>query len=384
MKIIKNIFKWSALVLCVLALVLIGAWLLNAPDDFVDQSQSKLRLEKAAYSVKAAKLTIIDRARPTPALGGYEGDDKRELNGVVWFPAGESKAHPLLVLSHGFGGYHRDSTHLAKYLASNGYVVASVDFPLSSMRTPAEVPQLVDVVNQPGDVSAIIDHVLGLADDSTSDLHQRIDPEKVGVLGLSLGGLTTALVSFHPDLKDQRVKAAVMMAPPLEAFSDQFFANSTDIKSLLISGSFDRVVPEAANATQVQARHKEGWFVSFDRGTHLGFADAGNYTRWMNSPDDLGCVFMGMMLDKLELPERWDAVIPNTGGVLRDVVAGPPCLEIEGEAMNGLRQQWLTRITIASFFDMHFHEDARAESAARFFSEELSRENPDVTVYPPR
>jgi len=376
--------KWSVLALIMFAIVLVVAWLVGAPEELAERSQSKLRLKQAEYAVGEMDLELIDNARSTPALGGYEGDDKRVLKGVIWFPKGGSKAHPLLVFSHGFGGHHKDSTHIAEYLASNGYVVASMDFPLSNMNAPTDVPQLVDVVDQPGDVSAVIDHVLALTSDATSQLYQRVDSTKIGVMGLSLGGLTTALVSFHPDLKDQRVKAAVMMAPPLEAFSEQFFANNIAVKSLLISGSFDRVVPEFSNATQVQARHPDGWFLSLDKGTHLGFADIGNPIRWMDNPDDLGCIFMDIALEKLDLPERWDAVLPNTGGVLRDIVVGPPCPEIDGEAMNGLKQQWLTRIAIGSFFDMHLYSGARAEAATEFFSRQLSSENSEASLTLPR
>jgi len=384
MKTLKNIIKWLLLAIIVLAIVVAGLWSLNAPEDLSDTSQSKTRLYQAEYSAEKLDLRITDHNRPTPALGEFDGDNKRVLSGAIWLPEGDSTGHPLIVHSHGFGSYHQGCRHIAEYLASNGYIVAAIDFPLSNMQSPAGSPQLLDVVNQPGDVSAVIDHVLALNNDPKSNLHQRIDPEKIGIMGLSLGGLTTALVSYHPDFKDERVKAAVMMAPPLEGFSDQFFATNPDINSLLISGSMDRVVPEAANANQVKVRHPKGWFISLDKGTHLGFANVGNPIRWMESPDNLGCTFMDMMLSQLELPERWDAVLPNTGGVLRDVVVGEPCPEIPGESMNGLKQQWLSRIAIGSFFDMHLRSGIRAQKASKFFTETLSAENPEVRLTSPR
>jgi hypothetical protein len=98
----------------------------------------------------------------------------------------------------------------------------------------------------------------------------------------------------------------------------------------------------------------------------------------------LGCTFMGFMLSRLDLPERWDAVIPNTGGVLRDVVVGPPCPELPGPSMNGLKQQWLTRIAIGSFFDVHLKSGASAEKANEFFNTTLSAENPEIILTFPR
>jgi hypothetical protein len=175
-----------------------------------------------------------------------------------------------------------------------------------------------------------------------------------------------------------------MMAPPLEAFSEQFYASNPKVKSLLLSGTLDRVVPEPANATEVQTRHPKGWFISFDKGTHLGFADIGNPLRWMENPDNLGCTMMNMMLPKLDLPERWNAVIANTDGVMRDIIVAPPCPELAGESMNSLKQQWLTRITIGSFFDIHLRSSERAASANVFFTGKLISENSDLSVTPPR
>ena len=384
MKILKKIAKWSLLVCVVVAIVFAGLWLLNAPIKLAESSASETRLAQAQYTVSKIDLAFVDLDRSTPAMGKFEGSDTRTLNGAIWFPKGQSAGLPLIIYSHGFGGYHKDSTYLAEYLASNGYIVAAIDFPLSNAQSPAGVPQLLDVVNQPGDVSAVIDQVLVLNNDPNSALYNRVDVNNIGAMGLSLGGLTTALISFHPDLKDERIKAVVMMAPPLEAFSDQFYAANAKLNSLLISGSMDRVVPESENAIQVKARHPNGWFISLDKGTHLGFADIGNPIRWMQNPDNLGCALMGVMLKKIGLPERWDSVIPNIDGILRDIVVSEPCPDLTGKSMNGLKQQWLSSIAIGSFFDMYLQSGVRAQTSKEFFTDKLSSENPEVNLTSPR
>lgn len=383
MNILKKIVKWSLLAWVVVGVVITGLWLLNAPENLAENSESKARLDQADYAVSKIDIEVVDLNRSTPALGKFEGSDKRTLNGAVWFPQDQSVGLPLVIYSHGFGGYHKDSTHITEYLASNGYIVAAIDFPLSNAVSPAGLPQLLDVVNQPGDVSAVIDQVLLLNNDPNSALYNRVNPNNIGAMGLSLGALTTALISFHPDLKDERIKAMVMMAPPLEAFSDQFYATNRKVNSLLISGSMDRVVPEHQNAIQVRARHPNGWFISLNKGTHLGFADIGNPIRWMENPDNLGCALMAFMLKRLDLPERWDSVIPNTGGVLRDIVVGDPCPDLAGESMNGLKQQWLSRIAIGSFFDMYLQSGIRAQTANEFFTGKFIVENPAVTLTSP-
>lgn len=376
--------KWSLLAWAIAVIILIGLWLLNAPEDLAKHSQSQARLDQGDYSVGTMDLSITDLSRVTPALGGYEGDDKRTLIGTVWFPEGESTGHPLIVFSHGFGSHHKGCRHIAEYLARNGYVVAAIDFPLSNAFSLAQTPQLLDIINQPGDVSAVIDQLLTLNKDSNSTMHKRIDSNNIGAMGLSLGGLTTALVSFHPDLKDERIKAVTMLAPPLEGFSENFYASNPNVKSLLISGTLDRVVPEVENAVAVIPRHPSGWFISLDKGSHLGFANLGNPIRWMENPDNPGCRFMNMMMAKLDLPDRWDAVLPNTDAVLRDVVTAPPCPEISGRTMNALKQQWLSRIAIGSFFDMHLRSGEPSLSANEFFTTTLSVENPEVRLTLPR
>ena len=383
MKILKKLIKWFLLVLILIVVGFTVLWFFNAPKGLAKNTESYTRLNESTYSVAKIDLKIIDTSRATPALGDFGGDNKRTLNGAIWFPEGDLTSRPLLIYSHGFTGEHVESSHLVEHLVRNGYVVAAVDFPLSSRRSPVKIPQLLDIANQPGDVSAVIDHLLTLNNDPKSVLHQRIDPNKIGSVGLSLGGLTTALVSFHPDLKDQRITSAVMMAPPLSAFSERLYANNTQVRSLLLSGSLDRVVPEPANATQVKPRNPNGWYLSLDKGTHLGFADIGNPLRWMENPDNLGCSIMNFMLSNLDLPKRWDVAIPNTDEVIRDTDVGLPCPEISGKSMNALTQQWLTRIAITAFFDMHFQSELRAKNASKFFTNTLSTENPEVSLTSP-
>lgn len=383
MKIIKKIVKWLLILLTFVSIVIATLWLLNAPEQLSETSVSRTRLDQGDYVVEKVQLEVVDDSRPTDAVGGYEGDDKRVLKGAIWMPEGNSKGHPLVIYNHGFSGYHRDSTYLVEYLARNGYVVAAVDFPLSSAKAPSDVPQLNDVVNQPGDVSKLIDHILSMNSDSESVLYQRIDINNIGVMGLSLGGLTTGLVSFHPDYKDSRIKVAIMMAPPMVAFNEKFFANNRSVNSLLISGSLDRVVPQKDNALDVIPRNPRGWFLGMDKGTHLGFADIANYIRWVENPDNLGCALFNLRLERLNLPEKWSDVLPNTGGVLRDVKTAKPCPELAGQSMNGLKQQWLTRLSIGAFFDMHLRAGEQSKQASDFFTTQLLSENPSLSLKQP-
>ncbi len=384
MNVIKKIVLGVLAVSFVGVAILFALWLANSPQELAGQSQSKLRLDQARFSVETFGIEINDLSRVTPALGEYQGDVKRVLKGTVWFPKGDHKDLPLIVYSHGFAGFHKENGRLANYLAANGYVVASVDFPLSGRETLAEVPQLLDIANQPGDVSSVINHILSLNSKSGSQLYGKVSSGNIGALGLSLGGLTTALVSYHPDYKDSRIKAAVMMAPPLETFSGQFYASNNALSSLTLSGSFDRVVPEQPNAVDVMPRNRNGWFLSFEKGTHLGFADVGDFLRWTENPDNLGCALMDRVLAKQELPDRWNKVLANTDGVIRDIEVAAPCPELPGQAMNGLEQLRLSRVAVGAFFDAHLYAGERAKSAQAFISYALASENPSLKLSSPR
>ncbi|HEV3486329.1 MAG TPA: hypothetical protein VG106_13040, partial [Vicinamibacterales bacterium] len=95
---------------------------------------------------------------------------------------------PLIVFGHGMWGHPRKFTRLFARWAGAGYVVAAPAFPhTNDENTP---PYLIDdVVNQPADVSFVLDELLarGLG-----------DAERVGVGGFSLGAETALAVGLHP------------------------------------------------------------------------------------------------------------------------------------------------------------------------------------------
>src|SRR6185503_5950050 len=66
--------------------------------------------------------------------------------------------YPLIVFAHGFTASRVQSGQYTRHLASHGYVVASPDFPSSKSNAPGG-PRLRGVIEQPGDVSFIIDEL---------------------------------------------------------------------------------------------------------------------------------------------------------------------------------------------------------------------------------
>ncbi len=120
----------------------------------------------------------------------------------------ESVLHPLVVLSHGYGGNWKNLGWLAGELANQGYVVAAPDHPGTTTfdRRPSEAKKLSE---RPNDLSRIITYLL---DAHVSDqlpghllepqaLAGGIDPERIAAIGHSLGGWTvTALAGGRFDI----------------------------------------------------------------------------------------------------------------------------------------------------------------------------------------
>jgi predicted dienelactone hydrolase len=100
------------------------------------------------------------------------------------------KRYPLLIMSHGFGGWNTQFSRLGETLASRGYVVASInhgDLPFGDvpgfLRSFGEV-----MVNRASDQREVTATLLERAAAGRTALGAAIDPDKVALLGYSMGG----------------------------------------------------------------------------------------------------------------------------------------------------------------------------------------------------
>lgn len=117
-----------------------------------------------SFPVASTTVTFTDHSRTTPASNGYPALSYRTLSTLVVYPkqpSGEHREFPLIVYSHGFGATAASAMPTLESLASHGYVVAAVDFPLSTTGLPGGL-DLLDYTNQPGDVSFVIPQMLKL------------------------------------------------------------------------------------------------------------------------------------------------------------------------------------------------------------------------------
>jgi predicted dienelactone hydrolase len=154
---------------------------------------------------------------------------------------------PLVVYSHGSGGFRWVATFFTEFLASKGFVVAAPDHTGNTAIdsfTGGSVDSPTNANNRPGDVSDTIDAVLAASADEADPLAGRVDDSRIGLTGHSFGGFTAlASASGHTNTvgttsADPRITALVLMAPYTLLLSDEELASVT-LPTLMISGTDD-------------------------------------------------------------------------------------------------------------------------------------------------
>ncbi len=337
-------------------------------------------LEAGPLAVRQYDEKFVDSSRPTAANGDFKGTLSRTLNATVWHPADAMGGpYPLVVYSHGFTSSRKGGGYLALSLASRGYVIVAADYPLTNMSAPGG-PNVMDVVNQPGDVSFLIDKLVAQSATAGHVLAGMVDDTRVGLMGISLGGMTSTLASFHPETGDGRVGAVVSIAGPTAQFTEVFFQHR-QVPFLMLAGDIDALVPYYSNAAPVPQRVPGSQLVTISGASHTGFAGPAAPLRWMHNPDAIGCWAVTRNFDADTTDEPWfDRLGTPEMGINYDVENELCLMDPLPKAMNVLRQQMITEVVISSFFESQFSKDAsRRLAAARFLSVQLPAEATEVS-----
>ncbi len=141
----------------------------------------------------------------------------RQLKTEFWFPADGKGPFPLVLFSHGALGIRSSNVSLYTYLASHGYVVGALDHTYQGLYSTDSSGRLLfvnrgylkevltedprkDVLQsyyhyskwmdiRMGDIDLVIDALVDATRPGTVDkLVGLVDPERIGVMGHSLGG----------------------------------------------------------------------------------------------------------------------------------------------------------------------------------------------------
>jgi predicted dienelactone hydrolase len=353
-------------------------WAGLGPQGPAPESLSAARLAAGPYDVATRNLTFVDETRATNANGRFTGAPSRTFATTLWYPKNAAGPLPLVVYSHGFMSYRSEAGYLLRHLASHGFVVASADYPLTNRRAPGD-PTLTDIVHQPTDVSFLIDSVLALEGDDRP-FPGPIDRDRIGVVGLSLGGLTSTLVAFHPRLRDSRVRTAISIAGPSSFLSRRFF-ETAPVPFLMIAGTDDAIVPYHDNGRPILDRAPTGALVTIAGASHVGFAGiAGTlpFLRFSHNPDGFGCRYLEGHLD-LDAEEE-ESALAALGGADEGIHLSPdlvqPCEDDElRRSMRPPRQHIITTLAVRAFLESVLASGSEArEAAADYLANALAAE----------
>jgi predicted dienelactone hydrolase len=152
----------------------------------------------------------------------------------------EVQRFPLVLVSHGFGGWGTFMTYLTENLASKGYVVAAIDhqdagftdsggFALSFGST---------IVHRARDQQFVLDQLAALNEDDA--LARVMDVNTVAVIGYSMGGfgaLATAGAGYDAASPTFKQIPAAIMAPQSEGmpvYVEAFNKRRDKIKALIL------------------------------------------------------------------------------------------------------------------------------------------------------
>lgn len=103
---------------------------------------------------------------------------------------------PLIIISHGVGGWFGNFHALSEKLADAGFVVAAINHPRDSGQSATRNPgDIASMIQRPADMTRLIDFMLGNWPDAS-----HIDPDRIGFFGFSRGGFTgLGMVGGQPD-----------------------------------------------------------------------------------------------------------------------------------------------------------------------------------------
>lgn len=151
------------------------------------------------------------RAYVDDARANWDGDAARPLSTTVWYPAAadsseserrigvfrfgssapdagflDDRRRALVLLSHGTGGSAAQLSWLAESLVQAGFIVAAVNHHGNTAAEDRHWPHgFVLPGERARDTGVLVDRLL-----ADPELGPRIDPERIGVAGFSLGGYT--------------------------------------------------------------------------------------------------------------------------------------------------------------------------------------------------
>ncbi|MGV1869857.1 alpha/beta hydrolase family protein [Agrobacterium rosae] len=120
---------------------------------------------------------------------------------------------PLVIVSHGYGGWYFGHHDTAEALADSGFIVVAINHPHANYADMSRANGLSVLVDRPADIKRTVDFMLTAFPDTS-----KIDPQRIGFYGFSQGGYTGLVVAgANPDFSKLPPRCAdpkAMGCPP--------------------------------------------------------------------------------------------------------------------------------------------------------------------------
>ncbi|MBP8967670.1 MAG: hypothetical protein KBG42_00135 [Lachnospiraceae bacterium] len=277
------------------------------------------------YTVAQSRAILIDDSR----LEVNENDGSfREVPVYFFYPENtgefEKSSLPLIIFSHGAFGYYESNASTYLELASNGYIVVSIEHPYHSLftkdtngkiitvdpgffnsamdassRSEAEVYELtsgwMDI--READMNFALDTIIdaarsGIIGDEwflTNTSEEEIikilgitDTDKIGLMGHSLGGATAVTVGRREDVSAVIDFDGTMLGEETGFENGNIIVNPEPYDTPILcfdseSHHADRVLAEEIGYTYsnnvIMDNASEGYSVYFEKTAHMNFTD---------------------------------------------------------------------------------------------------------------
>ncbi|MEO1133716.1 MAG: alpha/beta hydrolase [Cyanobacteria bacterium J06639_1] len=273
----------------------------NPADPDAPEQAIALR-QPGEFDFTQGELTFFNPARPD--VPGVRAD--------IYVPSAKELS-PLIIISHGVASSRETFRYLAEHLASHGFAVAAIAHPdtdelryeqfFSGFAIPPE-PDLF--LQRPQDISSLLDEV-----ERSPRWGVRIETERVGVIGQSLGGYTVLaaagaelnfahlydscrdaeaqILPFNLStllqcrlrelpadtyvLQDDRVAAVLALNPVSNNVFGPDGMAALDVPFLSVSGDLDFFAPAVAEQIYpfAWAGSEDKYLVLMESGTHFSF-----------------------------------------------------------------------------------------------------------------
>jgi predicted dienelactone hydrolase len=168
------------------------------------------------------------------------------------------EALPLIIVSHGYGGWYLGHHDTAEALADAGFIVVAINHPHANHADMSRANGLGVLIERPADIKRTVDFMLEASPDAA-----RIDPQRIGFYGFSQGGYTGLVVAgANPDFTKLPPRCADPKAagcppagqtqPPRRQPPSQSLAHDPRIKAIVVADPLSIVFPTADSVKDVK------------------------------------------------------------------------------------------------------------------------------------